>query len=120
VLIQKKFKSKPVSQAEHSDSTKTLTPGQLLSVIPSHQTIHFESVNAFKTVAKSFSISNNLPQNILMTFNYEYEELNNSSPISQVIPSNKVGHFDILFCSSTSTNLIIQFPTQLIRYIPLV
>lgn len=106
VLIKKKFKSKPTSPSEISDCNKALTPSQQLMVIASHQTINFGQVSVYSKNAKSFTIQNNMNQNILISMKYDYDELKESTPATQVIPPNQIGGFDIKFTSTLPQNFM--------------
>lgn len=106
VTVKKKFKPKATTPAEINECMKPLTPAQQLMVIPSHQTVNVGQISVFATVVKSFNICNNLQQNILVTLNYEYDELCDSFPVSQVIPPKSTGGFDITFCSKKPQNFM--------------
>ncbi|OHT11670.1 hypothetical protein TRFO_03893 [Tritrichomonas foetus] len=104
VLIKKKFKIKPTTPNETNECNRPLTPAQQLMVVSSHQTINFGQLSVFSHVAKSFTIQNNLQQHVLVSIKYEYDELGESTPPSQVIPPNSVAGFDIKFSSSKPQN----------------
>lgn len=106
VLIKKKFKAKPTTPAEISECSRSLTPAQQLMVVASHQTLNFGLVSVFSTVAKSFCVTNNLQQHILVTINFEHEELAKSSPASQVILPKQTAGFDIRFSSHIQHNFL--------------
>ncbi len=50
--------------------------------------------------SKSFNITNNLKQHILVSLIIDHDELKKSSPTSQVIPPAATAGFDVIFCSS--------------------
>jgi len=106
ILIKKKFKPKPSTPAEINECSHPLTPAQQLLVISSHETMNFGQISVFSTVVKSFTIANNLQQHIFATMNFEYEELGQSGPISQVIPPKQTAGFDIKFSSSKPQNFV--------------
>ena len=106
ILIKKKFKAKPSTPAEINECSHPLTPAQQLLVISSHETLNFGQISVFSNVAKSFTIANNLQQHILVSINYEYEELSQSGPLSQVIPPKQTAGFDIKFSSSKPQNFM--------------
>lgn len=108
ILIKKKFKSKATTPVEINECTRGLTPAQQLMVTSSHQTLNFGEISVFSNIAKSFSIQNNLQQNILVTMKYEYEELSESTPMSQIIPPGQIGGFDIKFTSKKPQNFMKQ------------
>ncbi|EAY22425.1 hypothetical protein TVAG_379040 [Trichomonas vaginalis G3] len=106
VLIKKKFKPKPTTPAEINECSKPLTPAQQLLVSASHQTVNFGHVSVYSTSAKSFTITNNLQQHIVVSMKYEYEELSKSSPSSQVILPKQTAGFDIRFFSTKQQNFM--------------
>ncbi|OQR96965.1 hypothetical protein ACHHYP_12938 [Achlya hypogyna] len=100
-LIKKKFKAAPVTQAEVKDCATTLTSEQLKFIVAGPKTIHFGLVCVHSVSKKSFSVTNDLPHNVLVTlhFNNDHEELKQTTPMSQVIPSGAVAGFDLTFFS---------------------
>lgn len=112
-FIKKKFKSKATTPAEINECNRTLTPAQQLMVVASHQTINIGQISVFATVVKSFTIENNLQQHILVSLNYEYEELSKSSPISQVIPPKQTAGFDLKFTSHKPQNFMKTIQYQI-------
>lgn len=106
VLIKKKFKPKPTTPAEINECSKPLTPAQQLLVTASHQTVNFGHVSVYSVSAKSFTITNNLQQHIVVSMKYEFEELAKSSPSSQVILPKQTAGFDIRFSSSRQQNFM--------------
>lgn len=105
-LIKKKFKAKATTPAEINECSHPLTPAQQLLVTASHETMNFGQVSVYSSVARSFTITNNLQQNIIVSINYEYDELSKSGPVSQVIPPKQVAGFDIRFFSSKPQNFM--------------
>ena len=96
--IKKKFKPTPTTPTEGSDCAKILTPAQKLLIDVSHQTINFGEIGVHSTVTKSFTVTNNLDQFILVSFNTGgIEELQNTYPLSQVIPAKQTAGFDIKY-----------------------
>jgi hypothetical protein len=106
VTIKKKFKSKPTTAQEVTECTRLLTPAQQLLVVASHQTINFGQTSVFSHVVRSFTIQNDLMQNIIVTINYEFDELSASTPVSQVIPPRSIGGFDVAFMSRRPINFM--------------
>lgn len=106
VLIKRKFKSKASTPVGVNECTRPLTPAQQLLVRASHQTINFGEISIFSQSTKSFSIHNGLQQHILVTLKYEYEEVKDSFPVSQVIPAGQIGGFDIKFTSTKQQNFM--------------
>ncbi|CAE8649272.1 unnamed protein product, partial [Polarella glacialis] len=70
----------------------------LISVGP--RVLDFSNVYVKSQVVKSFSVYNDLPQAILVSMQYDSEELSRSTPISQVIPSAQAAGFDVVICSA--------------------
>jgi hypothetical protein len=89
----KEIEINSVSPAEHFDSSKTFTADQLLSVTSFHQTIHFKSINAFKTLNKSLFNFSKKFANFFSTLKHGFEELNNDLSVFHIISSNKVNNF---------------------------
>ena len=108
VLIKKKFKPKPTTPAEINECSRVLTPAQQLMIVPSHQTLNFGQISVFSTAVKSFTITNNLQQHILVTMKYEFDELSQSTPVSQTILPKQTAGFDIKFSSKTQHNFSKQ------------
>lgn len=104
VLIKKKFKSKPTTPAEINECSRPLTPAQQLMVVASHQNMNFGQVSVHANMAKSFTITNNLQQHILVTINYEHDELAKSTPASQIVLPKQTAGFDIRFSSPNQQN----------------
>ncbi|KDO33411.1 hypothetical protein SPRG_02218 [Saprolegnia parasitica CBS 223.65] len=100
-LIKRKFKAAPVTQAEVKDCATTLTSEQLKLIVAGPKTIHFGLICVHSVSKKSFSVTNDLPHNILVTlhFNNDHEELKQTSPMSQVIPAGATAGFDLTFFS---------------------
>lgn len=111
ILIKKKYKPKPTSPAETSECSHPLTPAQQLMISASHQTMDFGETSVFSVVKKSFSLTNNLQQNVLITVHFDCDELAQSTPASQVIPPKQTAGFDITFsCKKPMTfNKTIQY-----------
>jgi len=106
VMIKKKFKPKPTTPTEISECSRPLTPAQQLMVITSHQTLNFGQISVFSTVAKSFTVTNNLQQHIIVTMNFDYEELSKSTPQSQIILPRQTAGFDLVFHSRIPHNFL--------------
>ena len=104
ILIKRKFKAKPTSPAETNECSRLLSPAQQLMVITSHQTLNIGKICVFSKAAKSFTIQNNLQQHIVVAMKFEFDELSESGPVSQVIPPNCVAGFDIHFCAKSAMN----------------
>jgi hypothetical protein len=106
ILTKKKFKAKATTPAEISDCTRALTPAQQLQVVVSHKAMNFGVVSVCSSVARSFSVWNNLQQNVLVSLKYDFDELKESLPVSQVIPPKQTGGFDIRFACAKPENFM--------------
>ena len=70
------------------------------SCLDGFQVLEFGTVCVNSVRTKSFSVANDLEQNILVSIDVEnIEELKQSSPLSQMVPPGKVAGFDMKFCS---------------------
>ncbi|KAF0687983.1 Aste57867_20364 [Aphanomyces stellatus] len=100
-IIKKKFKPQPVTQAEVKDCATTLTSEQLKQIVAGPKTINFGKVCAHSVSKKSFSVTNDLPHNILVTVHLanDHDELQQTTPLSQVIPTGATAGFDFTFFS---------------------
>lgn len=95
VLIEKKFKPKPTTQGEIAECSKKLQQSQQVLISASHQNINFGTVSVFSVEKRSFQITNNLQQSILVSLKCDHEELKESGPQSQVVPPHQTAGFDI-------------------------
>jgi hypothetical protein len=98
-LIKKKFKAAPTTQAEVRECSQALESWQLGLISVGPRIIDFGNVYVRSQVTKCFSVFNDLPQSILVSMQYDSEELNRSTPVSQLIPSAQPAGFDISVCS---------------------
>ncbi|KAJ1117902.1 hypothetical protein NDU88_006098 [Pleurodeles waltl] len=76
----------PNSQKEKEDTALTLTPQQLHRIIIGPSTIDFGEVCVGSTNTKHMSIANNLATYIWFQIDIESEELQQTSPLSHVVP----------------------------------
>ncbi|OHT13796.1 hypothetical protein TRFO_16023 [Tritrichomonas foetus] len=106
LMIQMKFKSKPTTPPETEECTRVLTPIQQTKILASHQTINFGTVSVYASEKRSFEITNSLDQHIIVAMKYDSEELNRSTPSSQVIPPHQTAGFDITLLSTKPQNLL--------------
>jgi hypothetical protein len=98
VLIKKKYKPQPTSQAEIVDCSMYLEPDDLHCVSAGPKVLNFGKVNVNSINKKSFFVTNDLPQQVLAELKFvEIEELSQSTPESQVLPCGVTGGFDIWF-----------------------
>ncbi|KAF0745589.1 hypothetical protein Ae201684_000044 [Aphanomyces euteiches] len=100
-IIKKKFKPQPMTQAEVKDCATTLTSDQLKQVFAGPKAINFGKVCVHSVSKKSFSVTNDLPHNIFVRMNItnELDELQQTTPTSQVIPPGATAGFDLTFFS---------------------
>ena len=110
-LIKKKFKPNPVTQAERKDCSTQLTTEQLKRVVAGPKLIDFGAVCVNSTTKKSFAVSNDLKQTILveLLITNGHEELQNTSPLSQVIPPGATAGFDVTFFSRVEQDYCQSF-----------
>eukprot|EP00002_Diphylleia_rotans_P030530 TRINITY_DN6284_c0_g1_i1.p1 TRINITY_DN6284_c0_g1~~TRINITY_DN6284_c0_g1_i1.p1 ORF type:complete len:2909 (+),score=517.05 TRINITY_DN6284_c0_g1_i1:178-8904(+) len=107
VLVKKKFKPQPITNAEIRDCKSLLAPSDLLNVTTGHKSLDFGVVSIYSLNKKSFNVVNDLKQNIMVTIGpFENDELKQSTPESQVIPPGQMAGFDIAF-SSTSIQTFV-------------
>ncbi|RHY34023.1 hypothetical protein DYB32_001211 [Aphanomyces invadans] len=100
-IIKKKFKPLPVTQAEVKDCATTLTSEQLKLIVAGPKTINFGKVCVHSVSKKSFSVTNDLPHNISVHVHLanDHDELQQTTPLSQVIPTGATAGFDFTFFS---------------------
>ena len=104
VLIRKKGKPEPTTQAEIRDCSEELDGAKLQKISAGPQAIDFKNVFVKSTTTKGFTVRNDLRQCIHIRLVIEHQELAKSGPQSQVIePGQEVG-FDIVFCSQKAQN----------------
>jgi hypothetical protein len=99
-LIKKKFKTAPTTQAEVRECSAVLENWQLGLISVGPRMLDFGSVYVRSEMKKSFSVYNDLPSSILVSMQYDAEELNRSTPVSQVVPSAQAAGFDVSICSA--------------------
>ncbi|PRP78761.1 hypothetical protein PROFUN_00934 [Planoprotostelium fungivorum] len=102
VLIKKKFKSKPTTQLEMRECKAKLSRADLFqNVTAGNKMFDFGTVCVYSQNTKSFNITNNMKQSLLVALVVEHEELKKSSPSAQVIPPGATAGFDVVLCSTT-------------------
>ena len=80
-----------------------LSGEQLQKINAGPQQINFKTVFVKSSTTKSFIVTNDLRQHIYVRLLVDqYSELQQSSPLSQVIPPGQEAGFDIVFCSGTT------------------
>ena len=97
-LIKKKFKPRPTTQAEMRDCSMFLDPDDLGCVSAGPRVLNFGEVCVNSTNAKSFFVTNDLAQAVLAEVNFGgFSELQDSTPLSQVVPVAATAGFDVYF-----------------------
>ena len=104
-LVKKKWKAEPTTQAELRDCSAELTGEMLQKINAGPQVIDFKTVFVKSTTTKSFVVTNDLRQHILVRLVIQDKELARSTPLSQVIPPGQEAGFDITFCSEAAQAL---------------
>lgn len=98
-LIQKKWPSVAATQAEMRDCAAEITLDELALVQASHKTIDFGRVCVGSSSVKSFSVTNDLSQTIMVKVDDFEMESRMSKPDCQIVPAGAVAGFDIFFTS---------------------
>ena len=102
-IVKRKWKADPQTQAEVRDCSVELSGEQLQKINAGPQQINFKTVFVKSSTTKSFIVTNDLRQHIYVRLLVDqYPELQQSSPLSQVIPPGQEAGFDIVFCSQTT------------------
>ncbi len=104
VLVKRKFKPSPTTPAEVRDIDADLTPENLKDIVAGPKTLDFGKIVVRSIVTKSFAVGNNLAQNILVSMVIDEEEMQRSTPDSQLVPPGEVAGFDIVFSSRDTQN----------------
>ncbi|NXF73736.1 CFA47 protein, partial [Sclerurus mexicanus] len=87
----------PSSAQEKEDCNRTLTHKQLHQIFIGPSTIDFGDVCVYSTTTKELHIINNLSFHIWVEIEIEVEELQETSPLSQVVPPLTKTHVPIVF-----------------------
>ncbi|NXE93663.1 CFA47 protein, partial [Menura novaehollandiae] len=87
----------PSSTQEKKDCSLTLTHKQLHQIFIGPSTIDFGDVCVYSTTTKELHIINNLLVHIWIQIEIELEELQETSPLSQVVPPLTKTHIPIVF-----------------------
>ena len=100
-LIKHKFKPRATTPAEVRDVDCELTQAQLRDLAAGPTSLNFGKVVVHSVSTRSFFVANNLNQSVLVALSPDGidEELNRSTPLSQLIPPGELAGFDITFCS---------------------
>lgn len=104
-IIKRKFNEFPTSEAEKRNCKMLLDGTQLQKISAGPTTLEFGKVFVKSKATKSFSMHNDLSTHIWVELLIdEFEELQNTTPKTQVIPPGQMGSFEIIFCGQ-NTNL---------------
>ncbi|NXN42820.1 CFA47 protein, partial [Rhinoptilus africanus] len=91
----------PSSTQEKEDSNLTLTSKQLHQILIGPSTMDFGDVCVYSTTARKLHIINNLLVHIWIQIEIEIDELQQTSPLSQVVPPLTKTHIPIVFETNT-------------------
>ncbi|KAL2310433.1 hypothetical protein Nmel_002085, partial [Mimus melanotis] len=91
----------PSSTQEKEDCSLTLTHKQLHQIFIGPSTIDFGDVCVYSTTTKELHIINNLSVHIWIQIEIEVAELQETSPLSQVVPPLTKTHIPVVFETTT-------------------
>ncbi|NWT16337.1 CFA47 protein, partial [Vireo altiloquus] len=91
----------PSSAQEKEDCSLTLTHKQLHQIFIGPSTIDFGDVCVYSTTTRELHIINNLSVHIWIQIEIEFLELNETSPLSQVVPPLTKTHIPVVFETNT-------------------
>ncbi|KFQ75445.1 Uncharacterized protein CXorf22, partial [Phaethon lepturus] len=91
----------PSSTREKEDCSRTLTSKQLHQILIGPSTMDFGDVCVYSTTARKLHIINNLLVHIWIQIEIEIDELQQTSPLSQVVPPLTKTHIPIVFETNT-------------------
>ncbi|NXA21774.1 CFA47 protein, partial [Ibidorhyncha struthersii] len=91
----------PSSTQEKEDCNLTLTSKQLHQILIGPSTMDFGDVCVYSTTARKLHIINNLLVHIWIQFEIEIDELQQTSPLSQVVPPLTKTHIPVVFETNT-------------------
>ena len=98
-LIQKKYPSVAATAAEMRDCAAEISLEDLALIVSSHKTIDYGKVCVGSLTAKSFCITNEFSQAVLVKVEGFEVESKQSKPDTQIVPAGAVAGFDIYFTS---------------------
>ncbi|NXP52514.1 CFA47 protein, partial [Heliornis fulica] len=93
--------AEPSSKQEKEDCRLTLTSKQLHQIFIGPSTMDFGDVCVYSTAARKLYVINNLSVHIWIQIEIEVDELQQTSPLSQVVPPFTKIHIPIVFESNT-------------------
>ncbi|XP_068773049.1 cilia- and flagella-associated protein 47 isoform X2 [Struthio camelus] len=91
----------PTSAQEKEDCSLTLTPKQLHQILIGPSTMNFGDVCVYSTSVRRLHIINNLLVHIWVQIEIEADELQQTSPLSQVVPPLSKTYIPIVFETNT-------------------
>ncbi|XP_062432984.1 cilia- and flagella-associated protein 47 [Rhea pennata] len=91
----------PTSAQEKEDCCLTLTPKQLHQIFIGPSTMNFGDVCVYSTSVRRLHIINNLLVHIWVQIEIETEELQQTSPLSQVVPPCSTTYIPVVFETNT-------------------
>ncbi|XP_027672760.2 cilia- and flagella-associated protein 47 [Falco cherrug] len=91
----------PSSTQEKEDCSLTLTSKQLHQILIGPSTMDFGDVCVYSTTARKLHIINNLLVHIWIQIEIEIDELQHTSPLSQVVPPLTKTHIPVVFETNT-------------------
>ncbi|NXC74836.1 CFA47 protein, partial [Anhinga anhinga] len=91
----------PSSTQEKEDCSLTLTSKQLHQILIGPSTLDFGDVCVYSTTARKLHIINNLLVHIWIQIEIEIDELQQTGPLSQVVPPLTRTHIPIVFETNT-------------------
>ncbi|XP_043927775.1 cilia- and flagella-associated protein 47 [Protopterus annectens] len=87
----------PYTDQEKEDCCLTLTPMQLHEIVIGPSTVDFGEVCIHSSSTRPLNIINNLPQHIWIQIDIESLELQQTSPLSHVVPPLSRAHLPLVF-----------------------
>ncbi|NXG41302.1 CFA47 protein, partial [Psilopogon haemacephalus] len=99
--ITSRLSALPSSTQEKEDCSRTLTSKQLHQVVIGPSTMDFGEVCVYSTTSRKLHIINNLLVHIWIKIDIEMDELQFTSPLSQVVPPLTKTHISIVFETCT-------------------
>ncbi|KFZ66319.1 Uncharacterized protein CXorf22, partial [Podiceps cristatus] len=95
------FNAMPSSTQEREDCSLTLTSKQLHQILIGPSTMDFGDVCVYSTTTRKLHIINNLLVHIWIQIEIENDELQQTGPLSQVVPPLTKTHIPIVFETNT-------------------
>jgi hypothetical protein len=115
-LITVKFKPTPTTLAEKQDCSVLISEEELAAIICGPEVLDLGHISVLGISTRTFSVFNALQKPILVQLQIPptCEELQLTTPRSQVVPPGKTAGFDIKFCASDET-VFRQYVTYVIN-----